>query len=58
MSKSGKKVSKKKVLTDLDKHGIGLKSVMDIADKYLGAVDIKTEDRVFEVKVMLQNIGN
>ena len=51
-------ISKKKALTDSDKHGIGLKSVMNIADKYLGAVDIKTENKMFVVKVMLQNTGN
>lgn len=51
-------ISKKKALTDSDKHGIGLKSVMDTADKYLGAVDIKTENKMFVVKVMLQNTGN
>ena len=51
-------ISKKKDTSDSDQHGIGLKSIMSIADKYLGAVDIKTEDRVFEVKVMLQNIEN
>ena len=51
-------ISKKKALTDLDKHGIGLKSVMDIADKYLGAVDIKTENKMFVVQVMLQNTEN
>ena len=51
-------ISKKKALTDSDKHEIGLKSVMDIADKYLGAVDIKTENKMFVVKVMLQNTGN
>lgn len=51
-------ISKKKDTSDSDLHGIGLKSIMSIADKYLGAVDIKTENRVFEVKVMLQNTGN
>ena len=48
-------ISKKKTDPDLGPHGIGLKSVASIAEKYLGAVDIKTEDRTFEVKVMLQN---
>ncbi len=48
-------ISKKKTDPDLCPHGIGLKSVASIAEKYLGAVDIKTEDRTFEVKVMLQN---
>ena len=49
-------ISRKKTGSDPESHGIGLKSVMNIAEKYLGAVDIKTENRVFEVKVMLQNI--
>lgn len=48
-------ISKKKTDPDLGPHGIGLKSVASIAEKYLGAIDIKTEDRTFEVKVMLQN---
>ncbi len=48
-------ISKKKTDPDLGPHGIGLKSIASIAEKYLGAVDIKTEDRTFEVKVMLQN---
>ena len=49
-------ISRKKADSDLESHGIGLKSVMNIAEKYLGAVDIRTENLVFEVKVMLQNI--
>ena len=49
-------ISRKDTGADPALHGIGLKSVMNIAEKYLGAVDIKTENRVFEVKVMLQNI--
>lgn len=48
-------ISKKKTDPDLSLHGIGLKSVASIAEKYLGALDIKTQDRTFEVKVMLQN---
>ena len=51
-------ISRKKTGSDPESHGIGLKSVMNIAEKYLGAVDINTENRVFEVKVMLQNIAN
>ncbi|SDB04248.1 sensor histidine kinase [Butyrivibrio sp. INlla16] len=51
-------VSKKKDASKSDKHGIGLKSVMQISDKYLGVMDVKTENKVFEVKVMLQNTGN
>lgn len=48
-------ISKKKTDPDSKSHGIGLKSVANIAEKYLGALDIKTQDRTFEVKVMLQN---
>ena len=51
-------ISRKKTEADPESHGIGLKSVMNIAEKYLGVVDIKTENRVFEVKVMLQNVAN
>ena len=47
-------ISTKKMDSDADKHGLGLKSVMGIADKYLGAVDINSENKVFKVKVMLQ----
>ncbi len=50
----GRIVSRKKATEDENQHGIGLKSVMRIADKYLGTTDIKTESTVFEVKVMLQ----
>lgn len=48
-------ISKKKTNPDSKSHGIGLKSVANIAEKYLGALDIKTQDKTFEVKVMLQN---
>ena len=47
-------ISTKKMDSDADKHGLGLKSVMGIADKYLGAVDINSDNKVFKVKVMLQ----
>ncbi|MDC7292019.1 GHKL domain-containing protein [Butyrivibrio sp. DSM 10294] len=47
-------VSRKKGTEDENQHGIGLKSVMRIADKYLGTTDVKSEATVFEVKVMLQ----
>ncbi len=50
----GRIVSRKKETKDGDQHGIGLKSVMRIADKYLGTTDIKVGSTVFEVKVMLQ----
>jgi len=47
-------ISTKKMNSDTDRHGLGLKSVMRIADKYLGAVDINSDNKVFKVKVMLQ----
>ena len=50
----GRIVSRKKGTKDENQHGIGLKSVMRIADKYLGTTDVKSEATVFEVKVMLQ----
>ena len=50
----GRIVSRKKGTEDENQHGIGLKSVMRIADKYLGTTDVKSEATVFEVKVMLQ----
>lgn len=56
--KDGSIVSKKKHEADGDLHGIGLKSVMSIADKYLGAMDVSVEDKVFMVKVMLQSTEN
>lgn len=51
-------VSRKKLGAEDELHGIGLKSVQNIAEKYLGAVEIKTENNVFEVKIMLQNTDN
>ncbi len=50
----GRIVSRKNGTEDENQHGIGLKSVMRIADKYLGTTDVKSEATVFEVKVMLQ----
>ena len=52
----GRIVSRKKGTEDKNQHGIGLKSVMRIADKYLGTTDVKSEATVFEVKVMLQRV--
>ncbi len=46
----GKIVSGKK---DKANHGIGLKAIKEIVDKYRGNVEIKTENGVFEVKVLL-----
>lgn len=38
----------------LPEHGIGLKNVWDVAERYLGSMDVKTEGEVFRVTVMLQ----
>ncbi len=38
----------------LMEHGIGLRNVKDVAERYLGSMDIKTEMDVFKVTVMLQ----
>lgn len=38
----------------LMEHGIGLKNVKDVADRYLGYMDIKAESDMFKVTVMLQ----
>lgn len=38
----------------LMEHGIGLKNVKDVADRYLGYMDIKAEGNTFKVTVMLQ----
>lgn len=35
-------------------HGIGLKNVKDVAERYLGYVDIRTQGNIFKVTVMLQ----
>lgn len=35
-------------------HGIGLKNVKEIAERYLGTMDIKINENVFKVTVMLQ----
>ena len=51
----GNIVSRKRQQTDGELHGIGLKSVMSIADKYLGTMDISSENKVFKVRVMLQS---
>ena len=51
----GNIVSRKRQQTDGELHGIGLKSVMSIADKYLGTMDISSENKVFMVRVMLQS---
>ena len=38
----------------LMEHGIGLKNVKEIAERYLGSMDIQAEETVFKVTVMLQ----
>ena len=38
----------------LMEHGIGLKNVKNVADHYLGDMDIKIKNDVFKVTVMLQ----
>lgn len=38
----------------LMEHGIGLKNVKDVADRYLGDMNIKIKENVFKVAVMLQ----
>lgn len=38
----------------LPEHGVGLKNVEDVADRYLGYMDIKADGEVFRVTVMLQ----
>lgn len=38
----------------LMEHGVGLKNVKDVAERYLGYLDIRTEADVFRVTVMLQ----
>ena len=38
----------------ITEHGIGLENVRDIAERYLGGVNIKVKGDVFHVTVMLQ----
>jgi sensor histidine kinase YesM len=35
-------------------HGLGLKNVAEIADQYLGGMQIEADDHIFRVVVMLQ----
>lgn len=39
---------------DLMEHGIGLKNVRDVAERYFGDLDIKVEKDIFKITVMLQ----
>lgn len=41
----------------LMEHGIGLKNVKDVAERYLGYLDIKAGTDVFKVTVMLQGVS-
>ena len=38
-------------------HGIGLKNVKEIAERYLGVMDIKINGNIFRITVMLQEEG-
>ena len=38
----------------LMEHGVGLKNVKDVAERYLGYMDIRAEKDTFRVTVMLQ----
>ena len=38
-------------------HGIGLKNVKEIAERYLGVMDIKINGNIFRITVMLQEGG-
>ena len=38
----------------ITEHGIGLENVRDVAERYLGGVNIKVKGDVFHVTVMLQ----
>lgn len=38
----------------LMEHGIGLKNVKEVAERYLGYMDVKAEGEIFKVTVMLQ----
>ncbi len=40
--------------TDISLHGIGLGNVKKVAEKYLGSMDIKTDQNMFMVSVILQ----
>lgn len=47
--------TKQNILPDiLMEHGVGLKNVKDVAERYLGDLNIKAEENVFKATVMLQ----
>ncbi len=39
-------------------HGIGLKNVKDVANRYFGDLDIKVKDAIFKATVLLQEEEN
>jgi sensor histidine kinase YesM len=54
-SKLSEKMKSREVnVSALSEHGLGLKNVSELADKYFGGVQIETEDEVFRITVMLQ----
>ena len=46
----GNYISEKK---DRENHGIGLKSVRKVVEKYEGVMEIHTEDQIFEICVII-----
>ena len=44
------------VTTKSGEHGLGLKSVKQIAEKYLGVITIENKDGWYSAMVMLQNL--
>lgn len=46
-----------KLPEELCEHGIGLRNVKEIVERYFGTMDIKTADNVFKVTDMLQQQG-
>ena len=48
--RAGNYISEKK---DRENHGIGLKSVRKVVEKYEGVMEIHTEDQIFEVTIIL-----
>lgn len=51
------KTTKKCLMPDrMPEHGLGLKNVKEVAERYLGGVSINVEGKVFRVTVMLQQL--
>ena len=40
-----------------DYHGYGLENIRDSVDKYKGVFDIETEDNIFKLKILFNNVG-